>query len=185
MAGVGGTPERGAALRIGGMDICTALDKQSYDREMTRVGRQEQRRHLSTPIAPGSDWRRPPGGASSRRRDHERQPRPKAISGTDHNIPSASAARHSPMHSLRWTRRIRSPMTGNIRHPTVMRWQKVRQPSFAIDTPRAIQTSTSSAIEISPPLAGVAQLVRCCRATRSSATACDRSVGPLRGTLMK
>src|SRR5262245_53737378 len=46
VAGVGGTPERGAALRICGMDIRTALDKQSYNREMTRVGRKEQRQRL-------------------------------------------------------------------------------------------------------------------------------------------
>src|SRR5262245_8970254 len=46
VAGVGGTPERGAALRICCMDIRTALDKQLYDREMTRVGRQEQRQRL-------------------------------------------------------------------------------------------------------------------------------------------
>src|SRR5215475_16068695 len=46
VAGVGGTPERVAALRICGMDIRTALDKQSYDREMTGVGCHEQRQHL-------------------------------------------------------------------------------------------------------------------------------------------
>src|SRR5262245_15930167 len=43
---IGGTPERGAALRVCGMDIRTTFDKQSYDREMTRVGRHEQRQRL-------------------------------------------------------------------------------------------------------------------------------------------